>query len=154
GLSSVRRLWHRRSCGAADAAVLVAEIPHAEDKGRRESRRSRRLKATPPGRPDSAAAPGRPASQRPAGPRAPAAGSAHLTGDVGLGAGVLGVFEDLLGPAVLDEHARAGVALLVAEHGEEGGPVADPRGLLHVVRDDDDRVPRLDVPHQVLDGTG
>src|SRR3974390_723620 len=79
-------------------------------------------------------------------------GSAHPAGDVGLGAVVLRVLEDLLGPAVLDEHTRAGVALLVAEHRVEGGAVADARGLLHVVRDDDDGVPGLDLFHQVLDG--
>src|SRR5215472_476021 len=82
----------------------------------------------------------------------PSLGSADPAGDVGLGAAVPRVVEDLLGPAVLDEDAGAGVALLVAEHGEEGGAVADPGGLLHVVRDDDDRVFRLDRVHQVLDG--
>ena len=81
-------------------------------------------------------------------------GSADPAGDVGLGAAVLGVLEDLRGPAVLDQDARAGVALLVAQHGVEGGAVADPGGLLHVVRDDDDRVPRLDLVHQLLDPAG
>src|SRR5450755_1103983 len=82
----------------------------------------------------------------------PEDGSAHPAGDVGLGALLAWVLEDLLGPAVLDEHACAGVALAVSEYGEEGGTVADPRGLLHVVRDDDDGVPRLELLHQILDG--
>src|SRR5215472_18410485 len=80
--------------------------------------------------------------------------SAHPAGHIGFGALVFRVLEKLTGRGVLDKDARAGVALFVAEHRVEGGTVADPRGLLHVVRDDDDRVPRLDVPHQVLDGAG
>src|ERR1700742_2535975 len=80
--------------------------------------------------------------------------SAHPSGDVGLRAGVFRVLEDLLGRAVLDQYPGAGVALLVAEHREERGAVADPGGLLHVVGDDDDRVPGLDLFHQVLDRAG
>src|SRR5215471_19605338 len=94
---------------------------------------------------DAPAPPGRVTYQR------PGAGSTHAAGDVSLGALVGRVLEDLLGAAVLNEHARAGVVLTVGEHGEEGGAVTDPRGLLHVVRDDEDRVPRLELPHQVLD---
>jgi phosphate transport system protein len=85
-------------------------------------------------------------------PGAPALGLPHPASDVGLGAGVTGIFEDLPRGAVFDQHARAGIALAVRQHGEEGGAVADPRGLLHVVRDDDDRVPLLELLHQVLNG--
>src|ERR1035441_2882052 len=77
---------------------------------------------------------------------------AHPAGDVGLSAVVARVLEDGLGPVVLNEHARAGIALLVAEHGVEGGAVAYPRGLLRVVRDDDDGVLRLDLMGEGLDG--
>src|SRR5215510_2652794 len=59
---------------------------------------------------DAPAPPGRVTYQR------PGAGSTHAAGDVGLGALVGRVLEDLLGAAVLDEHARAGVALGVREH--------------------------------------
>src|SRR6204780_3499459 len=75
----------------------------------------------------------------------------HTAGDVSLGAAVLRVTEDLRGRPVLDEDAGAGVALLVAQHGGEGGAVADPGRLLHVVRHDDDRVAGLDLVHEVLD---
>src|SRR5215470_18503587 len=61
---------------------------------------------------DAPAPPGRVTYQR------PGAGSTHAAGDVGLGALVGRVLEDLLGAAVLDEHARAGIALGVREHGE------------------------------------
>ena len=54
-------------------------------------------------------------------------------------------------PADLDEHAGAAVALRVDLGGEERDAVADACRLLHVVRDDDDREPRLDLLHQVLD---
>ena len=38
--------------------------------------------------------------------------------------------------------------------GEERGAVADARGLLHVVRDDHDREPALELAHQLLDPRG
>src|SRR5215470_16874193 len=62
-------------------------------------------------------------------------GSAHLAGHVGLGAGVVWVPENLMGRAVLDQDAGARVALFVAAHRVDGGAVADPRCLLHVVGD-------------------
>src|ERR1022692_1149896 len=76
--------------------------------------------------------------------------SAHPAGDVGLGAAVVRVLENLGGPVVLDEHSGPGVALLVDQHREEGGAIAHPGGLLHVVGDDDDGVLRLDLLHKVL----
>src|SRR5690606_11068562 len=58
--------------------------------------------------------------------------------------------EDLRGLVDLDEFARLAHTLQV----EEPGGVADARRLLHVVGDDDDRVVRLQLQHQVLDGLG
>src|SRR4051794_19992394 len=66
---------------------------------------------------------------------------AELAGDVLLGAGVARVREDLLGLVELDQ--------LAGEH--ERGPVGDARGLLHVVRDDHDRVALLELVDQLLD---
>src|SRR5215469_4542095 len=51
---------------------------------------------------------------------------AHPASHVALGAGVLRILEDLRGRAVLDEHARAGIALGVGKHVEESGAVTDP----------------------------
>src|SRR5215470_17381307 len=85
-------------------------------------------------------------------PARPSPGSAHPAADVSLGPVVARVLEELGGPVVLDERARAGVALGIDEYREERGAVADPRGLLHVVRDDHDRELRPDLLHQVLDG--
>ena len=65
----------------------------------------------------------------------------NLPGDVALGALVLGVGEDLVRRPVLDQ--------LAVEH--ERGRVRDPRGLLHVVRDDHDRVALLELVDQLLD---
>src|ERR1700758_3262769 len=65
--------------------------------------------------------------------------SADPARHVRLRALVVRILEDLLGRAVLDEHTGAGVAVGVDEHGEERRAVADPGGLLHVVRDDHDR---------------
>src|SRR5215210_393444 len=56
------------------------------------------------------------------------------------------VGEDVRGSPVLDE-----VAGPIVAHREERRPVADPRGLLHVVRHDDDRVALLQLCHEVLD---
>ena len=50
----------------------------------------------------------------------------------------------------LDEDARS-LAFATAGDAEEGGHVRDPRRLLHVVRDDHDRVLLLQLVHQVLD---
>src|ERR1700759_1193030 len=58
--------------------------------------------------------------------------SAELAGHVALGALVVGVGEDVLGRAALDELALE----------QEGGLVGDARGLLRVVGDDDDRYAR------------
>ena len=45
-------------------------------------------------------------------------------------------------------------ALVVDLGGEERGAVGDARGLLHVVRDDDDREVALELLHEVLDARG
>ncbi len=60
-------------------------------------------------------------------------GSAEATGDVVLGLLAGGSREDERGRAGLDETAQV----------KEGCRVGDPRGLLHVVRDDDDGIARL-----------
>ena len=73
---------------------------------------------------------------------------------VRLGPGIGGVGEDLLGVVELDDPAGAVLLVLVELDGEERGLVRHPRGLLHVVRDDHDRVLLLDVDHQVLDLAG
>src|SRR5262245_10413006 len=86
--------------------------------------------------------------------RGSSAGSAEAAGDVVLGARVGGIAEDLVGGGVLHEHARAVVAFGAHLGGEEGRAIADPRGLLHVVGDDHDRVLRLELLHQVLDAAG
>src|SRR3954451_10560262 len=70
--------------------------------------------------------------------------SAELPGHVLLRAIVLGIGEDLLCGRVLDELAR--------EH--ERRRVGHTRGLLHVVRDDDDGVAILELLDQLLDAQG
>src|SRR3954453_6432559 len=67
--------------------------------------------------------------------------SAELPGDVVLGARVVGLGEDLLGLAVLDQ--------LAVEHERRG--VGHARRLLHVVRDDDDRVALLELVDELFD---
>src|SRR4051812_41370999 len=67
--------------------------------------------------------------------------STELARYVLLRAGVLGRREDPLRRAELDE--------LAVEH--EGRLVRDARGLLHVVRDDDDRVALLELLDELLD---
>src|SRR6478736_10465052 len=62
-----------------------------------------------------------------------------LAGDVGLGALVARVGKDRLGLVELD-HPAGAVAVVLELDGEEGGHVRDARRLLHVVRDDHDRV--------------
>src|ERR687896_716426 len=75
---------------------------------------------------------------------------ADLAGDVCLRARVGRVREDLVGVVELDD-APAAVLLVVQLHGEEGRLVGHARRLLHVVRDDHDRVLALQVHHEVLD---
>src|SRR6266516_1601383 len=48
-------------------------------------------------------------------------------------------------------HQHAGAAAFVDLEAEERGAVGDARGLLHVVRDDHDRVVALQLVHQLLD---
>src|ERR671914_468826 len=75
---------------------------------------------------------------------------ADLAGDVSLRARVGRVGEDLVGVVELDD-AAAPVLLDVELDGEEGRLVGHAGRLLHVVRDDHDRVVALEVHHQVLD---
>src|SRR3954464_15626605 len=79
--------------------------------------------------------------------------SLHLAepaADVVLGLLLARVGEDLLGRPHLDQVPRLAGRIEV----EEGGDVAGPRRLLHVVSDDDDRVAALQLADQVLDGEG
>src|SRR5205823_1499385 len=62
-------------------------------------------------------------------------------GDVILGDLLPRVREDLVGPVVLDQPAQH----------EKGGVLGDPGGLLHVVRDDRDRVATFQVVDELLD---
>src|SRR5215204_1116017 len=78
----------------------------------------------------------------------------ELAGDVVLGALVVGVGEDLVGLAVLDDGAGPVPALVAQLDREERGHVGHARGLLHVVRDDHDRILALELHHQVLDPPG
>src|SRR5665213_767648 len=77
---------------------------------------------------------------------APAAPSAESTRDVVLGATVPGTVEQLAGSVDLDQ--LAGAALT---HEHEGGDIADPGSLLHVVGHDDDCHLIAEFPHQLLD---
>ena len=77
-----------------------------------------------------------------------------LPGDVGLRARVGRVREDLLGVVVLDHPAGAVRLVRVELDGEERGHVRHARRLLHVVRDDHDRVVLAQLHHQVLDPAG
>src|SRR4051794_15751896 len=76
---------------------------------------------------------------------------AEPSGDVVLGPDVARVGEHRLGAVTFDQHAGTGVTDLVHLGGEEGGHIAHPGGLLHVVGDDHDRVLLLDLGHEVLD---
>src|ERR687896_2095364 len=78
---------------------------------------------------------------------------ADLAGDVCLRARVGRVREDLVGVVELDD-APAAVIIVVQLHREEGRLVGHARRLLHVVRDDHDRVLALQVHHEVLDLPG
>src|ERR1700749_2247122 len=69
------------------------------------------------------------------------------TADVVLGLLFARFGEDLLGRTDLDQVPRFPSPLDV----EEGSEVTCPRGLLHVVRDDDDRVAALQLADQILD---
>src|SRR5262249_43969587 len=77
--------------------------------------------------------------------------SSEPSRDVVLGPGVGRVGEDLLRDVELDEAAGAAVTLFGHLGGEEGGPVADARPLLHVLRDGNDRGEGPDFPHEILD---
>src|SRR5688572_10590311 len=89
------------------------------------------------------------------GPRSVVIGrSAESARDVVLGALVPGVGEDVGRPVELHEETGAVAGGLVGSGGEEGGAVRDACGLLHVVRDDDDRELLPEVEHQVLDAGG
>src|SRR5436853_2779599 len=80
-------------------------------------------------------------------------GSAEAPRDVVLGPRVGRGGEDLLRRVVLDQLAEA-LTLVAARDREERGHVRDARGLLHVVRDDHERVLALQVVHQLLDRGG
>src|SRR3990172_1056256 len=71
------------------------------------------------------------------------------SGDVVLGAPVARVREYFVRDAVLD---KAAGAMLVRQH--ERGVVGDTRGLLHVVRHDDNRVLLNEIADEVLDLQG
>src|SRR3954469_374624 len=77
--------------------------------------------------------------------------SAETAGDVRFCALVGWVREHPRCPAEFHQHAGATVSFGRHLGGEEGHSVADAGGLLHVVRDDHDRVASLDLVHQVLD---
>src|SRR5207249_8740880 len=90
-----------------------------------------------------------------AGPRPQSGGAvparlAEAAGDVVLRPLVGRSGEDLLGLVVLDELAPA-LALLAARDREEGGHVGYARRLLHVVRDDHERVLALELVEELLD---
>ena len=104
------------------------------------------LSSARPVQPDHAAPPSPHAAPPPAAARLPAprdrvvpalAALAEAAGDVVLGPLVDGAREQHAGRCVLDEDARVFV------DAEERGVIADACGLLHVVRDDHDRVRRL-----------
>ena len=76
--------------------------------------------------------------------RMPQNGSAEAAGDVGLRTGVARRGEELRRGAELDE--------LTGE--QEGGEVADARGLLHVVGNGDDGAEILQLHEQLLDFRG
>src|SRR3954462_11292578 len=71
----------------------------------------------------------------------------ETTADVVLGLLVVGIREDLLGLAYLDQATGLAGALDVEERGE----VAGAAGLLHVVGDDDDRVVLLELEDELID---
>ena len=85
--------------------AVLADAVRLRDLGEREGLRDREREA--PGL-DQFADPGDRVDR--------AAGLPDPAGDVGLGAGVGRVLEDLLGRAVLDEHAGAGIGLALREH--------------------------------------
>src|SRR4051794_25814200 len=80
--------------------------------------------------------------------------SAKATGHIVLGALIVRVGEDLLGAVELDQHTRTHVTDLVHFGGEESAAIRNPRRLLHVVGDDDDRVLVLHLDHELFDTAG
>src|SRR5579864_1834848 len=80
--------------------------------------------------------------------------STEPSGDVRLGPLIVRICEDLLRPIVLHEHAGPRTFGLIDVGSQECSHVADARGLLHVVRDDHDRVVPLELLHEVLDARG
>src|SRR5688500_15850914 len=92
------------------------------------------------------AVPAAPVSGRVPDPSPAPSPSAESAGDVILGEAVRGPREDVLRRCHLDQVAGAVVA-----HGQERGDVAGSSRLLHVVRDDDDRVVLLELAHELLD---
>src|SRR4051794_2128455 len=99
--------------------------------------------ADPPGRPMSTGT----RDTRTERPNARTPASAEPTGDVRLRGLFVRDAEDLLGRVELDQPAR----LARAREVEEAGVLRHPRGLLHVVGHDHDRVLRLELVDQVLD---
>src|SRR5213594_744053 len=67
--------------------------------------------------------------------------SSEATGDVSLRARIAGRGEELRRRAAFDQVSVE----------QEGGEIADARGLLHVVGDDDDGVVLLQFEHQLFD---
>src|SRR5688572_13093391 len=75
---------------------------------------------------------------------APPAGSTESSGNVVLGLFPARLHEDLVGHAELHHLAQVHV----------GGVVRNPRRLLHVMRDDEDRHALLEIVNQLLDAGG
>src|SRR5712691_1391847 len=88
--------------------------------------------------------------ERPEGPRLSTETSRYVI----LGALVRGPREDRRGGVVLDEDAAPALAVAADLDAEERGHVRDAGGLLHVVRDDHDRVVALQVVEELLDARG
>src|SRR2546426_1896850 len=69
---------------------------------------------------------------------------AKPSGDVVLSDSLSRIREDLVRSVIFDQPS----------HHEEGGPLGDAGGLLHIVRHDHDRVRGLELPDQLLDFLG
>jgi len=69
---------------------------------------------------------------------------AEVPGDVALGLFVLGFGKQIAGAAEFDQFSLE----------EKHGVIGKPRGLLHVVRDNNDRVLAVQFQHQVFDSGG
>src|SRR5665648_547789 len=76
---------------------------------------------------------------------------AEAAGDVVFGPLVFGPGENQPRFTMLHQDSPAAGSLLVHLGVEEGGALRNPRGLLHVVGDDDDGVLLLQLLHQILD---